>query len=350
MRRLRLLRNWNEQGQPSMKRCADGLAWCLRRGGVVVREVTPRTVGAGLPRRLSAGLSRYVAPLLDLPRGGGPALVVDHGNGAWVHAVDADRCAVVCHDLIPLRAARGMLGRDNVSVPALAAFCLAMSGLRRARVVLAPSEATAGDLVTLLGVDRARVAVVPLGVDDVFRREGPRGDVGGPYVLSVGVGLGYKNLGGVVAGFVAARRKGRALRLVRLGTPFPAALRAVLRDAGCVEDVVEVAGPFTDQELARWYRGALALVFPSFHEGYGWPPREALACGTPVVVSDRGALAEVDGPGVFRVTPEEAGSVGEGILAAVAHGPVVRGAGAVPRWAQVVPGLLRALAPVLEGA
>jgi glycosyltransferase involved in cell wall biosynthesis len=65
--------------------------------------------------------------------------------------------------------------------------------------------------------------------------------------------------------------------------------------------------------LPSLYRQATAAVFPSLFEGFGMPPVEAMACGTPVTVSDRGAMAEVCGDAALRFDPEDVESIGEAI-------------------------------------
>ncbi|MEW5847177.1 MAG: glycosyltransferase family 1 protein [Myxococcota bacterium] len=341
-----------------MKRCADGLASCLQQAGLPARSWWPRTVGRNLGLRTSAALSRYAAPLWELPRrcrGNQRVLIPDHGNGMWVNAVEGHRCAVMCHDVIPLHAAAGRLDRRNVSAGALVVFRLAMEGLRRARVVMTPSHATARDLVEHVGLPAQRVHVVPLGVDEAFQPIGERKDLGCPYVVSVGVDLPYKNLDGVVRGFIAAARRRREvpLKLVRLGRPLSSPHRQLIDEAGLASRVVEPTAehPLDDDELAAWYRGASALLFPSHWEGYGWPPREALACGTPVVLSNRGALAELSGPGVHKVTdPHSDNDIARAIWAACDDGDKGARAETPLRWSGVTPLLMHALSPILEAA
>jgi alpha-1,3-rhamnosyl/mannosyltransferase len=143
--------------------------------------------------------------------------------------------------------------------------------LRAASRVIAVSEFTASELETLLKVPRAKIPVVPNAVDDIFTVEGPRAE--GEYLLVVGTLEPRKNLARAVE---AAARTGRELRVV--GAPGWGGVEA--RGAH-----VTWLGEVDDAELARQYRGADCLVYPSLYEGFGIPVLEAMACGTPVVTS-----------------------------------------------------------------
>jgi alpha-1,3-rhamnosyl/mannosyltransferase len=140
------------------------------------------------------------------------------------------------------------------------------------------------------------VRVVPNGVAATFTPDGPRAD--GDYVLAVGTLEPRKNLRRTID---ATRRLGIELRIV--GD----------RGWGGVEPGVGWLGRVDDDELARLYRGARCLVYPSLYEGFGIPVAEALACGTPVVTSRDSAMAEVaQGKGVL-VDPEDVASIAGGI-------------------------------------
>ena len=154
---------------------------------------------------------------------------------------------------------------------------------RRADRVIAVSERTKRDAVELYGLDRHSITVVPHGVDPAF---GP-GDAtgGGGFVLFVGAIQERKNPAGALA---AARAVG--IPLVVVGPKKDAALARRL-----AADGADVRGFVPQEELARLYRAADALVLPSRYEGFGMPVLEAMASGTPVVCSDDEALREVAG-------------------------------------------------------
>ena len=175
------------------------------------------------------------------------------------------------------------------------------AGVRVADAIVAVSAFTRDELVDLLRVDRARVRVVPNGVDAVFHRDGPA--VEGSYVIAVGTIEPRKNLGAAVE---AARLAGVELRVV--GAP----------GWGGV-DVPGWVGRPSDGELAALYRGARCLVYPSLYEGFGLPVLEAMACGTPVVTSRGGATEEVAGGAAVLVDAADPEAVAAGIAEAEAR-------------------------------
>jgi glycosyltransferase involved in cell wall biosynthesis len=182
--------------------------------------------------------------------------------------------------------------------------------LRAARSVIAVSEFTASELETLLLVPREKIHVVPNAVDDTFSPDGPRAD--GDYVLAVGTLEPRKNLARAIE---AAAQIGVDLRVV--GAPGWGGVEA--RGAN-----VTWLGSVDDVELARQYRGALCVVYPSVYEGFGLPVLEAMACGAAVVTSAGGATAEVAGDAAVLVDPLDVGAIATGIETAIASREALR--------------------------
>ncbi len=171
--------------------------------------------------------------------------------------------------------------------------------VRAARRLIAVSEFTKRELIDLLGVDAERVRVIGVPPGSQFSPEGPAAD--GDYVLSVGTIEPRKNLPRLVE---AARRSDVKLRVV--GSWGWGGVE--VDGAG-----VEWLGDVTDDELARLYRGALCLAYPSVYEGFGIPVLEAMASGTPVVTSAGGATEEVAGGAAVLVDPRDPAAIAAGI-------------------------------------
>ena len=153
---------------------------------------------------------------------------------------------------------------------------------RRADQVIAVSERTKRDAIELYGIPPDKVTVTPHGVDPAF---GPGDGTHDGYLLFVGAVQERKD---PLAAADAARAAG--LPLVVVGPEKEPALVRELRARG-----VDVRGWVEKPELAELYRRAAALLLPSRYEGFGVPVLEAMASGTPVVLSDDPALREVAG-------------------------------------------------------
>ena len=177
--------------------------------------------------------------------------------------------------------------------------------LAAASRVIAVSQFTRRELVDVLDVPEDKIRVVPNGVDDEFTAEGPVAE--GQYVLAVGTLEPRKNLPRLVE---AARRSDVELRVVGA------------RGWGGVEvggNGVRWLGEVNDEELARLYRGALCVAYPSRYEGFGIPVLEAMACGAPVVTARGTAMEEVADGAAVLVDPDDPADIAAGIERASAE-------------------------------
>ncbi|MBC7222665.1 MAG: glycosyltransferase family 4 protein [Anaerolineae bacterium] len=198
--------------------------------------------------------------------------------------------------------------------------------VRQADVILADSAATRDDLVELLRVPQERIRVVHAACDPHFRRvEDPqtlgrvRRRLGLPsrYILSVGTLEPRKNFDGLVRayGHLLSIRPHTEEDLVLVGRPgwlYEGIYQAVT-EAGLGERV-HILTDVADEDLPAVLSMATLFSFPSWYEGFGLPPLEAMACGVPVVASDRGSLREVLGEAACRVSPDDS----QGIALAMA--------------------------------
>ena len=183
--------------------------------------------------------------------------------------------------------------------------------VRAATRVIAISEFTKAEVVELLDVSPDRIVVVSNGVDETFTPDGPAAE--GDYLLTVATLEPRKNLARAQE---AARRIGKELRIV--GEP----------GWGNV-DATGWVGRVPDVELARLYRGAACVVYPSLYEGFGLPIAEAMACGAPVVTSRGGATGETAGRAAVLVDPLDVGSIARGIEDALGRRDELRSLGLV---------------------
>ncbi len=189
-----------------------------------------------------------------------------------------------------------------------------------AHMILADSYATRRDLGRLLGVSEARVAVVHLAADTHFRPLPSEVtlDVLGRYglepgyLLFVGTWEPRKNLPGLLEALALLHARGEPRHLVIAGRPgwlYDEVFARVkqLHLEPWVRFIERVPG----EDLVAFYNGALALVLPSFYEGFGLPALEAMQCGTPTVVANRASLPEVVGEVGLLIDPEDPGTIAD---------------------------------------
>jgi glycosyltransferase involved in cell wall biosynthesis len=196
---------------------------------------------------------------------------------------------------------------------ALYASRATLASARRAERVLCPSATTADRLVRWAGIDRERVVVVPWGVGDVFRA--PPADARGDYVLFVGRWEPRKGLGTLHRAMRELAAKGCRLRLVVAGGPGWRAEREI-QSLRADPDVDLVQDP-SDPRLAALYARALALVYPSSMEGFGFPVAEAMAGGCPVIASDLPELRELARDAAIYFAPGDYGDLATALSSVV---------------------------------
>ena len=201
--------------------------------------------------------------------------------------------------------------------------------LRAAARVIAGSEFGRREVIEAFGVNPDRVVAVPYGLDSRFLddKAAPHStDASGP-LLFPGAPIGRKNLEAVLASMAAASPDS-ALARARLQisgareADFPSHSRLV-NNLG-LKSRVQWLGQAPAEEMPALFARASVLVYPSLYEGFGFPPLEAMAVGTPVVASNRGSLPEVLGDAALLIDPNNQRALGEA-LEAVLSKPEVRG-------------------------
>jgi alpha-1,3-rhamnosyl/mannosyltransferase len=300
--------------------CRDLRLALERRGDVDLRPVKAPAVPAGVP--LARPVDAMVRELAWYPVGLGawafrihPGLI--HCTGPLVPLWCPAPWVMTVHDLLPLSHPQ-LFTRANASHFRY----LVARRARRAHRILVGSVHVRDEVVATLGVQIERISVTPWGVDARFR---PRGDgqdelrarLGippGPFLLAVGTLEPRKNLRTLLRAFAEVRRRGSPCSLVVVGG---AGWRAadIEADLGRASTEVVRTGYVGDDDLVVLYSACACFVFPSLHEGFGFPILEAMACGAPVVCSDRSSLPEVAGQAALLVDPLDAGAIADAIEA-----------------------------------
>lgn len=200
---------------------------------------------------------------------------------------------------------------------------------RRATRIVVPSAHVRAGLAARCGVPLEKISVVPLGVDPIFRRVQDarilaavreRYHLPERFLLFVGRLEPKKNLERLLEAFRQLRTEGLPHCLVLSGdsSRCPASLRRDLERAAAAGDVV-LTGFVCDEDLPALYSLADLFVFPSLTEGFGLPPLEAMACGTPVLVADVPPFTETVADVAIRVDPRDPNALAEGIRRGLAE-------------------------------
>ncbi|GAB4150755.1 MAG: glycosyltransferase family 1 protein [Cyanobacteria bacterium J069] len=226
------------------------------------------------------------------------------------------RSVVMVHDLIPLRF-------PNWRSPlTLYAKFYVPAVLKQALHIVCNSQATADDIVTFYNIPAAKITPIPLAHNTAHFRwlDLPTGN----YFVYLGRQDPYKNLHRVLAAFAALPGcQNYELWLVGSTDPrFAPDLVAQAEELGIAAQLKFLDYvPYAD--LPRLLNQAIALVFPSLWEGFGFPVLEAMACGTPVITADRSAMPEVAGAAALLVNPEDIGAIANA-MQRVAREPELR--------------------------
>jgi glycosyltransferase involved in cell wall biosynthesis len=234
------------------------------------------------------------------------------------------RSVVTIHDCIHLMFPQYLPGK--------LAYWYARSSMwtasRQADRILTVSEASKRDILRFFNVPADKVVVIYNAIDERFLAPPDpqrmdlvrqRYQLDHPFVLYVGNIKPHKNIERLIAAFSAARaRCGDDLKLIIIGdeiSKYPGLRQSVHKHK--VDKHVRFLGFQPQETLAAVYRLARAFVFPSLYEGFGLPPLEAMACGTPVVTSNVSSLPEIAGGAARLVDPCDVGSIADGIVDAV---------------------------------
>ncbi len=181
--------------------------------------------------------------------------------------------------------------------------------LREAAVVITGSEFARREVTASYGLNPDRVVAIPYGLDPRYLKSEPHrgpGDARGP-ILFPGAPIGRKNLDAVLRVMAASPNGSLGRAPLEISgareEEFPA-LAARIRSLG-LETQVRWLGQVPQEEMPELIAAASVVVYPSFYEGFGFPPLEAMAVGTPVVASNRGSLPEVLGSAALLVDPAD---------------------------------------------
>jgi len=182
--------------------------------------------------------------------------------------------------------------------------------------IITVSDHTRKDCEKYLHVPREKIRVIPLAADPVFvqrpdkdavkAKVSAKFGITGPFIFNTGSFMPRKNIRRLIEAFLLLKRKKYPHRLVIGGTQAacPDDLRSIIANESLQHDII-FTGYISKEDLVDMYNAADLFVFPSLYEGFGIPPLESMACGTPVVVSNISSMPEVVGDAGKLVNPHE---------------------------------------------
>ena len=252
-----------------------------------------------------------------------PALLRASGADIFhgVHSVVPLSCpvpsVVTIHDLAFIRFPQTFRAYNRAYLD----FATRMSARRAARILVV-SEHTKREVVGMLGVPAERVIVTPNAARDHFRPPvsaalnafRARHHLPERFVLYVGTLEPRKNLTTLLDAYAEVSRRFPDVPLLvggGKGWLYDAIFERL--DTLGLRDKVTFVGYLDEDELPFWYAAATVFVFPSIYEGFGMPPLEAMACGTPVVTSNTSSLPEVVGDAGLMVDPHSADALADAL-------------------------------------
>jgi glycosyltransferase involved in cell wall biosynthesis len=246
--------------------------------------------------------------------------IVDHSNALYAPFLYSAKVIVTCNDVLAIRAAKGHFFGQVTGVFGKILQALISYGLRCATHIVCISSNTRSELLNLLDLDPNSVSVALLPLNHQYCRLSQSQSLSflasylhlhpttlAPgFILHVGGNEWYKNRIGVCHIYqeyflMASEQCIPIVPLVLAGKPI-SLLMADFIKANSHLPIYQVNQPST-LHLQSLYSLASLLLFPSHHEGFGWPILEAMACGCPVVTTERPPMTEVAGSAGFYIDP-----------------------------------------------
>lgn len=306
----------------------------LRKEGIAVRVISPRPYV--FPRvDKNTGLWKwigYVNKFILFPwilrlaaRDTDLVHICDHSNAMYVPTVKDRPHLLTCHDVIAVRAARGLEPGWNVGLTGRIFQRLILRGIRSARKIACVSALTRDQLMQLAPETGSFSCVIENGFSEKLFPMGEQQRVpllralgleGGPYFLHVGSALPRKNRDGLVRifGEILRLRPELPHRLVLAGAPQGPDIVPAIQSLGLAGRITAL-GAVSSEALMALYSGAEALIYPSWSEGFGWPLIEAQACGCAVFASNRRPMTDIGQESVVYFDPADTADAARRILA-----------------------------------
>ena len=334
-----LVTNLKEDGQHSMLRFGELLKNNLPKNKFNIDEICPNPIFQKLlkpskakkwggyldkyylfPKKLTRFLNQRNDPLSLVH-------IIDHSNSVYLPKIlDVPaRKLITCHDLIAIKTAIGGFPEGPVtSCTGKKLQKWIKNSLPRADFFACDSSETKKDLNQIIPSSIGRSKVIHLGVENQnqnFNNKNitlPFNPITTSYLLHVGSAAWYKNRGVVIEAFknFYEQNSGPLTKLVLVGPNIqdsevsPKILEWLRKNKNKVTTINHAS----EQELQFLYKNANVFLFPSFIEGFGWPPLEASSNGCPVITTRTGAISDILGESAVYIDPNNQEQVNQALL------------------------------------
>lgn len=234
--------------------------------------------------------------------------ITDVYQAYLLNFIKSQKSVVTCYDIIPAVIPEDYGLRTKIQ------FKFNLSGLKKARRIIVPSISTLNDLVRCVGISREKIKMIPFGVDHkLFKpskdKQKIKEQIKRKYaipeknriILYVGGDYPRKNVPTLLRAFSLLKNEATLIKIG--GDLYPAGGKKsskLINELGIKQKVIDIPRK-TMKNLPMFYNVADIFVFPSYYEGFGLPLLEAMACGCPVITTDRSSMPEVVGDAAIKL-------------------------------------------------
>lgn len=332
--KILLVGNYKLDAIESMDRFASMLETYLSKYNIQVRVIRPQLyfgkiiLYSNLLKKWFGYIDKLILFPFQLQKAASWADVVhicDHGNAIYTKYLQKIPHLVTCHDLFAIRAGLGEFPEHKTGWTGKKLQQMMLKGLNQAQMVVCVSEQTKNDLLRLSSLSENSISVISMGLNYPYApmqtTEAKKilASLGVPansnFILHVGANHWYKNRIGVLSIFyeLMLRLEKTNFYLVMVGKPFTDEMHQLIKKYNMTEKVIELVA-VDNEHLQALYSSATALLFPSLHEGFGWPIIEAQACGCAVFTSNRPPMNIVGGEAAIYIDPKNPQAAAEKII------------------------------------
>jgi glycosyltransferase involved in cell wall biosynthesis len=324
-----LFRDFLEDNRTSMEIYSDKLESTLKpiaKNFININSYTPSISNWLSKYKLPFGISMRYARYFSYPNQakknqGKINHIIDQSYAHLLNTINSRQTVITVHDLIPLLAWKGVIpGLEYPHFPLL--YKLSIASLNKAKAIIAISKSTKEDLITYCGLDASSITVIHAGVDKRFgpfsneKKKLARHSLGflekDTYIILI---VGFQSYKNILVSFQVVSKLQHSLnanvQLIWLGSNKDMCTKYSKR-----VNLINNAIPLSNlgfNSLVELYNSVDCLLFPSLYEGFGSPPLEAMACGTPVITSNVASIPEVVGDAAIMLSPSDVGGLAEAV-------------------------------------